>query len=1336
MKHFVERTCTVVRERDGEPGRANESSSLREHESQPLESFRGEPAYVLLGPPGSGKTEAFKHEAEREGVEPITARDFRTFDPDPDWQGHTLYIDGLDETRAGSADGRTPFDAIRARLQELGRPRFRLSCREADWFGANDRERLKAVAPNGDVRVLRLDPLSDQGVLDILDKNLGHEDPPGFVESARQRGIDGLLGNPLNLKMLVAAVDDEEWPRTKTETFDMACRKLVSEANPEHQLAWRGTADTTALLDAAGDLCAVVLLSGKAGVTLPGTAPDANHPRLEDVPRGDQQLLRRVVGTCLFTLSGEGRLVPAHRQLAEFLAARRIADLIDKGLPVRRVLSLVAGFDGRIISEFRGLAAWLAAQCKVARPEVIERDPVGVLQGDIRDFAPDEKGQVFDFLAREVNQHPWLLRDPNLEPQLGDLVVSELEGRFQAAFANPPTSAGAAALTRLVIGAFGGSGIPAGFDERLYSIVRDSKWPRPLRYESLRLCIRMRVRDRCTDGRMLDALDHIYHWEPDQVIRNEFSGRLLAELYPSVISIAQAAKYLRDPRSGAGYDSYVHFWQDFVVERSGPGQLLELLSILRKRVESTPDPWRPGPDGLDFPDALPGRCLKALMTRSPSRVKSSLLYYWIGASQSNPFVDLHTGSLVAWLSSRPRMRRSLVKHAGSDDQRSRARLVAVVACRAGYETDQLPDGLHVRFAAEPSPGDRASIRHPPGADRPDGEHDRRALDPQFEATLREQCDQMRSNLDDIRANRGPPALLHNLAQAYLGRFSELWAPTGKERVSRMLRHQDDLVDSALAALRRAITRSDLPTPSELVRLASGGRLHLLAHPVMAGLREREGGDHAVPPPLDDRQARLAMTIWYTVGEPPRSLRQSPDEPFPKDDLGREPHWLTALTESRPGLVADVLVAVSRTLLRSGREPRHGFHGLVHPRVSDQLPKLATLRLLEVFPVRCHSRLLPYLRDLLFAACCHCDGPELIDIIRKKLQYGSMSVGQQVYWLAAGQIVAPAQYSDRMESFVAGRQRRMRHLTTMLVGQGGLPRQLEETWGVPVLGPLVRLLGSSYRRTPEPHPGVAFRVTLEMDAATCVNRLIDRLATFPTDASTTALAELSGTESLRHWSDKLSAATHRQRALRREAEFRHRGVEQVSETLANRRPTSAGDLWAWTVDLLSQVAREIRDGANSGWKQYWNVDQYDRATNPRPENACRRELLKVFCPRLDLLGIDAQPGGRYADDKRSDIRLSVPGFSVPIEIKRSCHRKLWSAIHAQLIAKYTRDPGADGYGIFLVFWFGTAEQCRPTPRSGPRPKSPDELQAALLDSLSEQERRKISVCVIDVSKPGA
>ena len=170
-----------------------------------------------------------------------------------------------------------------------------------------------------------------------------------------------------------------------------------------------------------------------------------------------------------------------------------------------------------------------------------------------------------------------------------------------------------------------------------------------------------------------------------------------------------------------------------------------------------------------------------------------------------------------------------------------------------------------------------------------------------------------------------------------------------------------------------------------------------------------------------------------------------------------------------------------------------------------------------------------------------------------------------------------------------------------------------------------------------------------------------------------------------------------------------------------------------LDVLEELSKQIRDSSTSDWRQYWNVDEYNRPVGPKPEDACRDALLSDLRSRVSHLGIDAQPEGRYADDKRSDIRASFGGFNVPVEIKRSCHRDLWTAIKSQLIPRYTRDPGVAGYGIYLVFWFGDADGCTPTMLEGWTPPNAAAVKAKLVELLSDQERQMISICVIDVSR---
>ena len=446
----------------------------------------------------------------------VTARDFLTFNDEPEWHGATLFIDGLDERRAGEADGRTPLDDIRAKLDALGRPRFRLSCREADWFGANDRTHLAGVASDSGIKVLRLDPLSDDDIREILTRNLGIEDAGAFVATAHERGIDALLANPQSLEMLAKAVRGGTWPETRKETFELACERLVHEHNTEHLLASRDAPPSSELLSAAERLCAVQLLTGRAGYALPGGESDGDYLELDDVSgdRSQKRTFRHALGTRLFESAGESQRVPAHRQIAEFLAARYLAKSIDTGLPVRRVLALMTGGDGGVVSELRGLSAWLAVHSRASRAEIVERDPLGtILYGDVREFSPDEKRRVLDSLERETERNPLSRSAIGLDPRLGGLVAVDMEEIIRGHLRDPRRGDAGQRFTAILLGSLiqdsrfrrspasswrlrgtkaGGRGAGGWLSTRSSGIAGGMRAP-----ASCRRCSRMFVRGRC-----------------------------------------------------------------------------------------------------------------------------------------------------------------------------------------------------------------------------------------------------------------------------------------------------------------------------------------------------------------------------------------------------------------------------------------------------------------------------------------------------------------------------------------------------------------------------------------------------------------------------------------------------------------------------------------------------------------------------------------------------------------------------------------------------------------------------------------------------------------------
>ena len=241
------------------------------------------------------------------------------------------------------------------------------------------------------------------------------------------------------------------------------------------------------------------------------------------------------------------------------------------------------------------------------------------------------------------------------------------------------------------------------------------------------------------------------------------------------------------------------------------------------------------------------------------------------------------------------------------------------------------------------------------------------------------------------------------------------------------------------------------------------------------------------------------------------------------------------------------------------------------------------------------------------------------------------------------------------------------------------------------------------------------------------------AASPTQEVTDALARLAADPELSGWQDELSQAKDTQRVVGRDASYRHPDIAQVCRTLKGGTPANAGDLAALLMDLLQKLAEEIRKSDADVWRQYWNTDPNGRPVEPRPEGLCRDTLFLTVRGRLPE-GVSVGREGQHPNDKRDDIWVSRRDFRVPVEVKRNKNRSLWSALRNQLIAQYTSTLGCDGYGIYLVFWFGK-EHTQPPP-SGGRPAGPEELSERLAAEadLSPVEARKISICVVDVSRP--
>ena len=1124
----VERTCTEVPDNPGGADRTEDRT-----ESRPLSHYRDHGTYVLLGAPGAGKTWAFRHEAGERGF--CDARDFTTYGHER-WSNVTsLFIDGLDEMRAGTTDGRTPLDAIRQKLDQLERPRFRLSCREADWFGAADRKRLESVSPDGVVRVLRLDPLTDEDIRTILDAYPQVDDADEFVAKARDRGLDSLLNNPKSLEMLVRGVSaqrDGAWPDTRTETFDLACRALVQEHNDEHNLAEPNPPDVSGLLDMAGHLCAVQLLTGSAGYHMIGNQPAADYIALNDLPNA--KTLRVLLGSKLFQWPAGGRVVPVHRHVAEFLAGRYLSKLIDDGLPVQRVLTLVTGEDGRTVSALRGLAAWFAAHCKAARHEIVERDPLGtILYGDVKCFSIKEKTFLLTCMEQSAGRDPRVFEAMHdLDSRWVDLATPDMEETFREILTRADGTQGRQTVALAVLWSLERDAVIPGIAPMLLDIVRNSECWHPVKQAALKAYVQQcRDEDTATDD--LKALLADMHEgtvsDPDK----DLLGLLLRRLYPKALRPAEVGRYLREREREVIGGSYWSFWEHDLAEQSTDKQLAEVLDSL---VDAYRDRGWTRDEGKSVPYwlcTLPTKLLATYLGRSPT-VDNKRLFVWLGMTAKHA-THSAKAKINNWLSDNPEAYKAVVGLAADcyadssqlgyeiytrlfsatvpsdfgawclaqavEEERNTEAATEFfldhVIARQANETIS-DEFVEKRLAHDPSlVAKYRALRQRRERSIANFTSEQSKLEQRHETEARKRRREWRDAVKDheqaLRENRAAPAILHRLASVYLGQFVDVQGSDGRSRLQDLL-GDDDLVDMVVEAFRASTTRSDLPDMTEIFRLADNQKHHLLMLPFLVGLDENPSL-RPTEAPLDEQGMRRALAFRFNA----------------PDFWNQKPEWYRAVLKSRPDLVAEVVVLSVGAGLRRGASSGLGLYELGHDNDYQPVAEIAVVPLLRSFPTRCKVEQLHALKLLFNAASRYIDDDTVLEIVENKLALRSMDAAQQMYWIGAGLLAKPALFVDRLRQKLSGRgcERRVRHIAAFLYD---CDVSSIESLDVPVLDLLVASLGNSYRpfrwfdNDSETAGSVAARNSAY--AGLIVDSLINALSSKPSHDATEALQRLS------------------------------------------------------------------------------------------------------------------------------------------------------------------------------------------------------------------------------------
>ena len=1365
-------------------------------EPKSLSEYRDKSAYVLLGDPGAGKTTELKTEQEALGDDAalfVSARNFRTLAETSraEWADKTLFIDGLDETRATATDARTSLDDIRAQLARLDKPRFRMSCREADWLGSNDHHHLQVVSPDSEITVLRLDPLDADGAGEILRSEHQIADGNEFVQSAHRYGVGALLGNPLTLDLLARVVQGAgEWPRGRLETLERACRLLASEHNEEHRLG-RGVVTLDTVMDAAGYLCALLLLAGMEGYSLSASGDglaSVGMDDLRDPPGGlTRDALGHALATKLFTANtgAERGITPLHRHVAEFLAGRYLAQRIEAGLPAGRVVALMRGHrDRRVVTALRGLSAWLAAHSGEARRDLIAADPVGVgLYGDMARFDPEDRQRLLEALPTSLvtsegywDDTAWAFRSlasasmvPALREVLSGIRERTEDDRFAA----------------LILGVLRHAETPhavAALAPDLMAVVRDDALPPHLRRRALHASVRVTTDTAEQAGALGGLLDAVHAGsvsDPDDDLR----GILLMELYPELVGPSDVWRHIV-VRSQDHYHGRLRaFANRVLLERSQERHLAELLDTLHENAAHLVPALRESRSG-----DLPLRVLERALHAHGETVSPKRLSGWLAvASRSVPYGDRRPSAHVrAWLEQRPEIQKAVylesLRASGSGDDVDRSPFwhfwhsdvllgsqlppdfgrwcldqasalkdtepavsrALLGHAHASLEAPAISEGLTIDTMRRRTLGHTAlqhrldELLQPPSGSPPDEGHrseieeHRRRVDEERKQRREEWARALREHQADLRENRFSPPNLSSLAMTYLGLYREHDTRASPERrVSDFVGGDPELVDAVAAALRGAILRDEVPSVGETISLHSQSRQSWMAYPVLASLHLLDSEDPGRLDGLDDARKEEALAIYYCVAERD-DYAELWNSRHGSDHCAPEPLWYLRWLQQHPDLVLDVLCRCALAGVRAGEPFPPGMDDLDAIEGHEALVRDARLKLLRAYPTRSSNKQLPLLDRLLTRALDYSDKAALLDLVRHKQALKSVPAAQRVRWQATYALISQGGRSQQLQADFAGSETRVRHLAQFLRSvwdRYDRRRSILNTVTDPgTLKGIIEILGGWC--APAIYPTGGFVYTLEMDTSDLIQQLVEQLGSQVGDEAEQALDSLIEDPQLAGWQSHLTATRERQRVVQRDASYRHPSVEEVQSTLANKAPASAADLAAILIHQLRDLSTRVRTDPRNIWSQFWNADSHGRPTDPRHENLCRDALLDAL--RVPA-GVRLDPEASHASGWQSDIRASCRDFFVPLEVKRDRHRDLWRAMHTQLIGQYTTDPATSGYGIYLVLWFGDGKV--PTPPDGNRPRTPEELEQQLAQDLAPNERLTISVIVMDVGKLG-